>query len=213
MLSPFSKLVKYLRGEKYFLLESYFAERGHSAEQINLLKQKGFCPYSYFDSLATFCETQLPPQSLWSNTLQGGGLSVSKNQYNHAVEFYAEMNCASLGDYDDVYLATDVLLLASVFEAFREVCYEMYGLECACYFTASDLSVDAFLISSYHRKRAFGHVAKMIRGVMSSIYTCRFFKANNKYLEDYNPEEPSSYLLNIDANNFYGEIMKHLPFP
>ena len=45
------------------------------------------------------------------------------------------------------------------------------------------------------------------------ICTPFFFKANNKYLEDYNPEEPSSYLLNIDANNLYGGIMKHCPLP
>ena len=48
---------------------------------------------------------------------------------------------------------------------------------------------------------------------MSSIYARRFFNANNKYLEDYNPEEPSSYLLNIDANNLYGGIVKHCPLP
>ena len=48
---------------------------------------------------------------------------------------------------------------------------------------------------------------------MSSIYARRLFKANNKYIEDYNPEEPSSYLLNIDANNLNGGIMKHCPLP
>ena len=77
---------------------------------------------------------------MWSNTLQGGEISVSKNQYNHAIKVFAKKKCASLGEYHDVYLATDVLLLASVFEAFREVCYETYGLDCACYFTASNLS-------------------------------------------------------------------------
>ena len=56
-------------------------------------------------------------------------------------------------------------------------------------------------------------VQKMIRGGMSSIYTRRFFKAKNKYLEDYNTEEPPSYLLNIDANKLYGGIMKHCPLP
>ena len=56
-------------------------------------------------------------------------------------------------------------------------------------------------------------VQKMIRGGLSSIYARRFFKANNKYLKDYNPEEPSSYLLNIDDNNLYGGIMKHCPLP
>ena len=70
----------------------------------------------------------------------GRGKSVSKNQYNHAIKVFTEMKCASLGKYHDVYLATDVLLLASVCEAFREVCYETYGLDCACYFTASKLS-------------------------------------------------------------------------
>ena len=46
----------------------------------------------------------------------------------------------SLGDYHNMYLTTDVILLASVFEAFCEVCYQTYGLDCACYFTASNLS-------------------------------------------------------------------------
>ena len=82
---------------------------------------------------------------MWSNTLQGGEISDAKNQYNHAIKVFAEMKCASLGQYHDVYLAMDVLLLASLFEAFREVCYETYGLDCACYFTASNLSGDAFL--------------------------------------------------------------------
>ena len=85
MLSPLSKIVESLPEEQFFLLEKYFAELDHSAEQINLLKQKRFYPYSYFDSLAKFREIQLPPQRLWSNTLQGGDVSVSKNQYNHAV--------------------------------------------------------------------------------------------------------------------------------
>ena len=145
MLSPLSKLVEYLPEEKFFLLENYFEELGYSSEQIALLKQKGFYPYSYFSSFEKFRETRLPPRKMWSNTLQGGEISVSKNLYNHAIKVFAEMKCASLGEYHDVYLATDVLLLASVFEAFREVCYETYGLDCACYFTASNLSGDAFL--------------------------------------------------------------------
>ena len=92
-----------------------------SSEQIALLKQKSFYPYSYFSSFEKFRETRLLPRKMWSNTLQGGEISVSKNQYNHAIKVFAEMKCASLGEYHDVYLATDVLLLASVFEAFREV--------------------------------------------------------------------------------------------
>ena len=46
---------------------------------------------------------------------------------------------------------------------------------------------------------------------MPSIYARRFFKFNNKNLEDYNPQEPSSYLLNIDANKLHGVFIKHCP--
>ena len=134
-------------------------------------------------------------------------------------ESFAEMKCAALGEYHDVYLATDVLLLASVFEAFHEVCYEIYGLDCACYFTASNLSGDVFLKVSNadlklpSEREHLNMVQKMIRGGMPSIYARRFFKFNNEYLEDYNPEEQSSYLLKIDANKLYGGFMKHGPLP
>ena len=156
---------------------------------------------------------------MWSNTSQGGEISVSKNQNIHASKVFAEMKCATLGDYHDVYLATDVLLLASVFKAFPEVCYETYGLDCACYFTASNLSGDAFLkvcdadLKLLTEREHLNIVQKTIQRGMSSIYARRVFKANNKYLEDYNPEEPSRFLLNIDANNLYGGIVKHSPLP
>ena len=54
MLSPFSKIVKYLPEEKFFLLENYSEELGYSAEQKALLKQKGFYPYSYFNCFEKF---------------------------------------------------------------------------------------------------------------------------------------------------------------
>ena len=59
MLSPLSKLVEYLPEEKFFHLENYFEELGYSAEQIALLKQKGFYPYSYFSIFEKFREIRL----------------------------------------------------------------------------------------------------------------------------------------------------------
>ena len=70
----------------------------------------------------------------------------------------------------------------SVFEAFREVCYETYGLDCACYFTASNLSGDAFLkvcnanLKLLTEREHLNIVQKMIRGGMSSIYGAVFLK-------------------------------------
>ena len=71
-------------------------------------------------------------------------MSVTRSEFNHALKVFTESKCGSLGDYYDLFLITDVLLLASVFEAFREVCYQTYGLDCACYFTASNFSGDIF---------------------------------------------------------------------
>ena len=58
---------------------------------------------------------------MWKNSLTGGDMSVTKNEYNHALKNFTEMKCGSLGNYHDLYLTTDMILMASVFEAFREV--------------------------------------------------------------------------------------------
>ena len=71
-------------------------------------------------------------------------MSVTRSDYHHALKVFTELKCDSLGDYHDLYLTTNVLLLTSLIETFREVCYQIYGLDCACYFTASNLSGDAF---------------------------------------------------------------------
>ena len=72
-------------------------------------------------------------------------MSVSRSEYNHVLKFFTELKCGSLGDYRDLYLTTYVLLLASVCEDFCEVCCQIYGSDCAYYFTAINLSGDAFL--------------------------------------------------------------------
>ena len=144
---------------------------------------------------------------MWKNSLTGGDVSVSRCEYNHALKVFTELKCGSLGDYHDLYLSTDVLLLVSVFEAFREVFYHTYKLDCACYFRASNFFGDAFLnVCKFELKLLTDRehldlVQRMIRGGMSSVYVRRFYKANNKNLDDFLPSEPSSYILNFDANN------------
>ena len=72
MLSPLSKLVENLPEEKFFHLAKYFEELGYSAEQIALLKQKGFYPYSYFSSFEKFRETRLPPEKCGATLYREG---------------------------------------------------------------------------------------------------------------------------------------------
>ena len=63
----------------------------------------------------------------------------------HAQEVWATFGCQTLGDYHDLYVATDVLLLADVFENFRKVCQEKYGLDPANHYSAPGLSWDTLL--------------------------------------------------------------------
>ena len=113
---------------------------------------------------------------------------------------------------------SDVLILADVFENFRNVCNENYGLDPAHYYTSPGLAWDAALkitkvilelISDYDMLLM---IKKGIRGGISMISN-RYGVANNKYMGDsYDPSKESTYILYLGANNLYGWAMsKPLP--
>ena len=120
-------------------------------------------------------------------------------------------------DYHDLYQKTDVLLLADVFEEFREVCLDNYQLDPAWYYTTPGLSWNACLkitgvkLELLHDQDMLLMVEKGIPGGVSMIST-RYGKTNNKYMKEYDPSEPSKYIIYLDANNLYGWAMsKKLP--
>ena len=200
-------------------LENFFKAKGHSMEKIDLLKRKGFYPYSYIDSFKKFNEPRLPARRLWTNSLAGGEVGVDRSEFNHAIIVFSIFGCNSIGDYYDLYLSTDVLLLASVFEAFRSVCYETYGVDCAHYYTASNLAGDVFLkvcradLRLLTERDHLHLVERMIRGGMSSVYARKYWKANNQYLDDHDKIEENSFIVNIDANNLYRGFMQNYSLP
>ena len=118
----------------------------------------------------------------------------------------------TMKDYPDLYLRCDVLLLADVFEKFRNNRIKNYGLCPSHYLRAPGLSWDAMLnmtkvklelISDPDMYRFF---EKGIRGGIS--YICnRYNKANNKYLKSYDPMQESKHIIYLDANNLYGYAM------
>ena len=120
-------------------------------------------------------------------------------------------------DYHDLYLETDVLLLADAFENFRDVCCRNYGLDSAWYYTALGLAWDAPLkltkveLELLTDLDMLQMVEQGIRGGVSMI-TTRHGKANNPYMGEYNPNLPTKYIAYLDANNLYGWAMsKPLP--
>jgi len=78
---------------------------------------KGVYPYSYMTGPETFAETQLPPIEAFYNTLDDEALS--QEDYDRAKQIWAHYNMKCLQNYHDHYLLSDVLLLADVFENFR----------------------------------------------------------------------------------------------
>ena len=107
-----------------------------------------------------------------------------------AKEVFNQFNCQNLRNYHDVYLSCDTLLLACVFEEFRSISHETYGLGCAYHFSASNLAGDGFKwvckadVELLTDRDYLGMVEKMMRGGTASIFEKRQFTANNRQLNE-----------------------------
>ena len=113
----------------------------------------------------------------------------------------------TLQDYHDLYLKTDVLLLADAFENFRDVRHENYGLDPAWYYTAPGLAWDAALKVTKVELELLADpdmlfmIEKGVRGGVSMI-SAGYSKVNNTYMGDsYDPNQPTKYISYLDSNN------------
>ncbi|CAB4012234.1 Gastrula zinc finger [Paramuricea clavata] len=185
-------------------------------QDLEMLLEKGVYPYEYMSDWSKFKEKCLPGKSAFCSSLKEE--SVSEDDYVRACKMFDKFGCRSLGDYHDLYLKTDVLLLADVFEDFRRVCLDNYKLDPAHYISAPGLSWDAMLkrtgvkLDLLSNVDMYQFIEKGMRGGVSYIGH-RHAQANNKYMSDYDPEKPSSYIMYYDANNLYGWAMSEkLPY-
>jgi hypothetical protein len=205
MASSLDKLTSNLERDQFTNLRAMY-----DGDKLDLLMRKGVYPYDYVDGFDKLSETRLPPKEAFYSKLNDE--HVSDADYIHAQEVWKVFGCRTMRDYHDLYLKSDVLLLADVFETFRDVCCKNYDLDPAWYFTAPGLAWDAVLKKTDVKLELLLMFEQGARGGVSSIMT-RHGKANNKYMgKDFNPAEPSKYLQYLDANNLYGWAMsKPLP--
>ena len=83
-----------------------------------LLLRKGVYPYEYMDSWEKFDETPLPDKEAFYSKLNEEG--ISNADYGHAQKVFKEFGLKNLGEYHDLYVQSDTLLLADVFQNFRD---------------------------------------------------------------------------------------------
>ena len=204
MSSSLGVLVNNLPAFKNLL--NYFTPK-----QTELLKQKGFYPYEYMDSEEKFNDTKLPPREAFYSKLSGKG--ITEKDYEHAGNVWISFKMKTFKEYHELYNITDVLLLADVFENFRDLCLKIYGLDPVYYFTAPQLAWDACLKMTSVKLELLSDEDMLlmfeegIRGGIS-IISNRYGEANNKYMrKGFNKNKPSKYLMYLDANNLYGCAM------
>ena len=202
--SSLANLVKNLKPEEFLNTKKIFKKN------VDLLTRKGVYPYDYVSSLEKLSETRLPPKEEFYSQLNDE--DISDEDYKHAINVWNTFDCKTIRDYHNLYLITDVLILADLFENFRVNCLKHYKLDPAHYYTSPGLAWDACLketgqklelISDYDMLMMF---EQGIRGGITHI-SKRYAEANNKYMKDYNPDNESTFIQYLDANNLYGWAM------
>ena len=140
---------------------------------------------------------------------------ITDTDYTHTKKFLKilKKKKKKIGEYHDLYVQSDTLLSADVFENFRNRCLKIYELDPAPFFTAPGLAWKAALKQTKVKLDLLTNIdmlsmiEKGIRGeICDSIY--QYAKNNNKYMKDYDLE----YLKYWDVSNLYGwTILQKLP--
>ena len=159
------------------------------------------------DEWNKFNEIVLPgKESFYSNlTLE----NITKTDYAHASNVFKKFNINNFGEYHYLYVRSDTLLLADIFENFRQSCLKNYELDPEHFISLPGLAWQACLKKTNVELELLTDYDMLEEGIRGG--TChamqRYAKANNKYMKDYDKKKKSSYIQYLDANNLYDKAM------
>ena len=159
------------------------------------------------DSCNRFGETLLPNKEDFYSSLNMEG--ITDVDYRHAEKVYKEFNNKNLVDYHDLYVQSDTILLADLFENFKNKCIETYEPDPAHFLSAPGLAWQACLKKAVIRLELLTDidmsllVEKGIRGGLCHAIH-RYAKENNNYMKNYDKNKELSYIQHLDVNSLYG---------
>ena len=142
---------------------------------------------------------------------------ITDEDYAHVQKVFEELKLKNLGNYHDLYVQSNTLLLADVFESFRNKCIEIYELDPTHFLSAPGLSWQAALKKTGVILELLPDIDMLLmvkKGMRGGMYHAihRYAKANNKYMKNYDKNIISSYLMYLNATNLYGwAISQKLP--
>ena len=207
MSSSLDNLIKNIPNENKVFLKSL----SKTNEEFKLMNKKGYFPYEWFDNVD---KLKLPITELkkehFNNRLKLEALS--NDEWDYIQQLIKDLNITTFEEYHDFYLNIDVNGLADVFENFRKTSIDTYKLDPCHYVGTPSFGWDAMLLKTNVKldlmtdNDMYQFFERGIRGGQSVIFK-KYAKANNKYLSDYNPDEKSTYISYLDANNLYGVSM------
>ena len=174
-------------------------------------------PYDYMNNFYRFNEENLPSKEDFYSKLSGE--HISDDDYERAKIIWKHFSLKNMGEYHDLYLTTDVLLLTDIFENFRKLCMNYYGLDPAYYYTLPNFAWDAMLLQTgitidmAYDLDMYEMIEKGLRGGITQVAKKKV-EANNKYMgKSYDKNKETSFISYLDATNLYGLAMSQkLPY-
>ena len=203
MNSSLYKVVKNLSNEEFkYLVEEF------GSENLELLKQKDAYPYEYMNSFERFHEQRLPARKYFYSSTKDGKIGDDDKILDGHINFKYYLTCEkiwnkfemkNMRNYHDHYLKKDASLSPDVFKKFINTYLKFYWLDPCHYFSSLQLSWDAMLKMAGVKLEKMSDIDKYLftekglRGGISYIAK-RYLKANNKYMNDYDPKKPSKFI-------------------